>query len=437
VKPWDVTVVGGGILGTTVAYWLAARYEGRIALVEREADVARHTSRRNTGVIHRPFYLDPVRRRLFARTAGVSYRLWKAFAAAKGLPWKEIGTMEVATEPGQVRTLEKYRRWAAENGMAEDEVELLDGREVRRREPYVRCGAGLFVRTDTGVDFAAFTRALRADAEALGARFLLRAPVVGVRVRDDGLALRLAGRSEPIVTRFLVNCAGGEAVDIAHLVGVAEQYTDLHFRGEYWVVDPAHANMARTNLYAVPRHPEMPFLDPHWVVRADGRREIGPNAVPVSGPYAYDGLVGPLSEAVAKVFEPPLRNKARLLVSKDFLALATEEWLSSLSKSVMAERVRRFLPPLRDEHLLHRGTAGVRASVVDRDGAILKEALEFFGPSSYHLLNFNSPGATGAPAFAAYVVRRLEEGGHIAHLRGPRREGKAFWDFDGVLASIA
>src|SRR5207245_10046421 len=60
MEPWAVTIVGGGILGTSFAYWLANRYDGRIAVLEKESQVATHTSRRNTGVVHRPAYLDPV-----------------------------------------------------------------------------------------------------------------------------------------------------------------------------------------------------------------------------------------------------------------------------------------------------------------------------------------------------------------------------------------
>src|SRR3989441_13048052 len=53
---------------------------------------------------------------------------------------------------------------------------------------------------------------------------------------------------------------------------------------------PGLALPVRRNIYTVPRHPELPFLDPHWIVRADGRREIGPHAGPVPGPYTYPGL---------------------------------------------------------------------------------------------------------------------------------------------------
>jgi len=43
-KPWDVVIVGGGILGTSVAYWLANQYDSSIAVLEKEPQVAAHTS---------------------------------------------------------------------------------------------------------------------------------------------------------------------------------------------------------------------------------------------------------------------------------------------------------------------------------------------------------------------------------------------------------
>src|SRR5438132_410494 len=203
MEPWDVTIVGGGVLGTSIAYWLAQQYEGRIAVLEKEVDVAAHTSRRNTGVVHRPFYLDPVGRKVFARCAEV--------------------------------------RLAA----PEEERVYVDP----RRKISVRVGRG----------------------------------------------------QEPHRTRYLINCAGGNSIDIAHRLGVGREYTDLHFRGEYWEIDPAHHYLSSRNIYTVPRHPELPFLDPHWIVRADGRREIGPNAVPVSGPYTYRGFLDGPDEMAKKL----------------------------------------------------------------------------------------------------------------------------------------
>jgi (S)-2-hydroxyglutarate dehydrogenase len=456
MEPWDVTIVGGGVLGTSIAYWLAHRYEGRIAVLEKEADVAAHTSRRNTGVVHRPFYLDPESRRVFARCAQVAFGMWKGYAASRRLPWLSVGTFEVATREDGAARLEKYRRWGLANGMEEDELELLTSADVRRHEPNVRCHGAIWSKTDTAVDYEAFTKSIREDAEAAGARFLLGAEVREVEVTADELEVRIGnsesnriyidprrrirarvGRgTEPVRTRFLINCAGGNSIDLAHRLGVGLEYTDLHFRGEYWQVDPAVHFLASRNVYTVPRHPDLPFLDPHWIVRADGRREIGPNAVPVSGPYTYRGLFGNPAELPRKLLESPRRNKLRLLVNPDFVTLAAEEWASSVSKRGMAKRVREFLPGLEEKHLTRPGTAGVRASVIDRQGRFMKEAIELPGPRSYHITNYNSPGATGAPAYAAWTVLRLARSGLLDHLKPKAAKRPNGWDFDAICAAI-
>src|SRR5438046_9922209 len=108
MEPWDVTIVGGGVLGTSVAYWLANRYEGRIAVLEKEIDVAAHTSRRNTGVVHRPVYLDPVDRKVFARCAQIAYGIWKEYDAARRLPWLPVSTCPVAARPAELARPEQY-----------------------------------------------------------------------------------------------------------------------------------------------------------------------------------------------------------------------------------------------------------------------------------------------------------------------------------------
>src|SRR5438132_12629801 len=96
MEPWDVVIIGGGILGTSVSYWIGNQYEGRVAVLEKEQDVAVHTSRRNTGVVHRPFYLDPVKRRIFARCSQAAYGMWKSYAKECNLPWNPVKSLVMA-----------------------------------------------------------------------------------------------------------------------------------------------------------------------------------------------------------------------------------------------------------------------------------------------------------------------------------------------------
>jgi len=437
MEPWDVVIIGGGILGTSVSYWIGNQYEGRVAVLEKEQDVAVHTSRRNTGVVHRPFYLDPVKRRIFARCSQAAYGMWKSYAREHGLPWEPVTTLEVATRPEDVKRVEKYYHWGIQNGMREDELEVLTAEQVRKLEPHVRGHGAIWSKTDTSVDYHAFTKSLRADAESEGIKFLTGIEVGSINLAGDLLEIlpTRSPRSEPIRTRFVINCAGGSSLRIAHMLGMGTEFCDLNFRGEYWEIGNEWSYLAKRNVYTVAQHPELPFLDPHWIVRADGRREIGPNAVPVAGPYTYRGFFRNPAEAIKKIFEQPIANKIALLYNRDFLELAGQEWLSSISKGEMARRAREFIPELKVEYLKRPGIAGVRAQVIDRKGNFIKEAIELQGPRSYHITNYNSPGATGSPAFAAWVVNKLSQNGHLDHL-ARRAERKGLWGFRAISEQI-
>ncbi len=120
-------------------------------------------------------------------------------------------------------------------------------------------------------------------------------------------------------------------MDIAHSIGLATEYTDLHFRGEYWQAPEEFHDLTKMSIYSVPKYPEYPFLDPHWIVRVDGRREIGPNAVPVFSPYAYNWNTN-LRYFIPKLFESYSRKGVRkILFDSRFLSLASIELKSSLS----------------------------------------------------------------------------------------------------------
>jgi len=135
--------------------------------------------------------------------------------------------------------------------------------------------------------------------------------------------------------------------------------------------------------------------------------------------------------------EQPVANKLALLYNRDFLELAGAEWLSSISKGEMAKRAQKFIPELKVDYLLRPGIAGVRAQVIDRKGDFIKEAIEFETPLSYHIANYNSPGATGSPAFAAFLVNKLGEKGYLDHLGRSSAKGNGVWDFETISEKIS
>jgi len=412
-----VIIIGGGILGSSLAYWLSSLYEpGSVVLVDQEDEYGRHASSRNTGVIHRPFYLNPSIRPIFARASQISYDFWREFTREHHLPWNPVGTIELAVQQEDIARLEKYQQWAVTNGMHPDELEMRNGSSLSSIAPGVHAAAGLLVRTDTSVDFGACTRTMAGIAQANGVECISSVRIDAVREHVDGVVVegtRGFGRR----ASFVINCAGANGLMLARAMGVHQGLVDIFFRGDYWILDPKSVAGITSNLYTIPRHPDFPFLDPHIIARWDGTMMIGPTAVPVVGPYAYEHLVQDTGSVIRLMRHGFSAGFWKLLFNQQFLQLASQEWKSTFSVNAFIDRVRHFFPSLERRHLLRPGLPGIRGSLVDESGSFIKEALARSTPHSLHILNYNSPGATGAPAYTASIVDRLERQGVLACLQ--------------------
>jgi len=426
-----VAIIGGGVLGTSIAYFLSAHAKApeSIALIEQEKNIAQHTSSRNTGKVHAPFLYDPAKKKTFAKAASLGYEMWQKYSDHKGLEFKRDGVLEVATDDKGVGRLQKYMEWGEANGLAKSELQLLGRNEVAKIEPNVRCTSAIYCSKDASVNYGALSLALLEDLRSFGCKLFLGHKAERISL-DKSTCSIATNQGVQVRAQYLVNAAGGNSMDIAHMMGVAETYTDLHFRGEYWQAPDQYCDLTRLSIYSVPKHSEYPFLDPHWIVRADGRREVGPNAMPVFGPYAYTWRKN-LADMLPKVIESSRTGARRIVLDRRFLSLASTELKSSLSKTAMINRVREFLPQIRPAAFTQRGTSGIRSSVLDRTGRFIPDTLVLERGSSLHVLNYNSPGATGALPMAASITSKVIEVGAIA-----AGKPRSLWDATAIAEKM-
>jgi (S)-2-hydroxyglutarate dehydrogenase len=91
---------------------------------------------------------------------------------------------------------------------------------------------------------------------------------------------------------------------------------------------------------------------------------------------------------------------------------------------MMINRVREFLPQLRPSAFTQRGTAGIRSSVIDKTGRFVPDTLVLERDSSLHVLNYNSPGATGALPMAANITTKIIKAGVLQMSDKPN----SLWD---------
>jgi L-2-hydroxyglutarate oxidase len=408
-ESYDITIVGGGILGCAIAYFLSITTDSTIILMEREKKVAMHTSSRNTGKVHAPFYYNPEKKSSTAAYALKGFDMLKRYCAFHNLPFKEDGVVEIATNQIEIDTLSKHVQWAHKNGLRDEDVKLLSKSEMLEIEPNVKCEAGLVCIRDASTNYGLINQKLMEDAAQLGCKTSFENKFRSIQHNTNANANRkmtIKGTVKDIPTDYVINAAGGNSLDIAHNLDLAKEYTDLYFRGEYWIAPQNYNSLTKRSIYSIPRNTEYPFLDPHWIVRSDGRCEVGPNAVPVFGPYSYTSYDN-FKNIIPKIFRSCRASVLKLLLNKQFIQLVSNEFSSSLSKTNMINRVRRFLPSLNPNDFEQRGMAGIRTILIDKNGEFASESLVVEGESSLHILNYNSPGATGALPFAANIARRL------------------------------
>ena len=426
MKKYDVAIIGGGILGTTISYWLSVLYDLNICVIEKEHDVALHSSTRNSGVIHYPFYLNPKQKKNFAKAAFLSHDMWKVLANEKNIPWVQGGTIEIALDEEQHKTLERYMVLGKENGLTEEDISILDSNELKQKEPHLNCYSGLYCTKEGSTNYGLLTKAVSELSKKNGTDILLNCNVKNVEETPDQVNIIFSDNST-LTANFVINCSGGNSLDIAKKFGLLNDYSDLHFRGEYWVADSNIKNLVKTNIYTVPRYLEFPFLDPHWIKRANGETEIGPNAVPVDSPEAYDSFITDIPTTLSKISDIVTGSAKKLFLNPDFISLVSKEFLSSVSKSAMIERVKKFIPGIEPRNFPKRGTSGIRTPVLSPNGDFVSEMIEIEGKNSFHIVNYNTPGATGAPAYSAFVVKKLQEKGILAE---PKNQKNSIWDFE-------
>jgi (S)-2-hydroxyglutarate dehydrogenase len=430
---FDLIIIGGGILGTSLAYFLSFLNKSKkIAVIEQEHNVAHHTSGRNTGKVHAPYLYNPEKKKLFANAAFHGYEMWKEYSKLQNLPFKEDGVIEVALDEKGIKVLEKYIKWGKQNGLKEKDIELIDKAELKKIEPEIKCEAALYAHRDGSTDYAILTNSIMKDSKRNGINFLFDKKVTQIKKINDKWEIAI-NEDHKIFTDFLINAAGGQAIDIAHNVEVAKNLTDVHFKGEYWKTPKKYHSLTKTSVYSVPEFPDYPFLDPHWIIRVDGSCEIGPNAVPVFSPYGYNTTEN-IKEFIPKVFEMLGSGARKAIFDKQFQELAFSEIQSSMSKSVMIERVKKFLPKINSKEITEKGTAGIRSSVINENGKFVPDVILLEEDTSFHILNYNSPGATGALPFSAHVINQLHKRGLFENEDMGAQCGP--WKFNDIIKKL-
>ncbi|MFP6745874.1 MAG: NAD(P)/FAD-dependent oxidoreductase [Alphaproteobacteria bacterium] len=360
----DSIVIGAGVIGIAAA-WQLARSRRDVVVLETCDAIGTGISSRNSEVIHAGIYYP--RNSLKGQLCVTGKALLYSYCESRGVEFKRLGKLIVATEEAEVAALHDILRKAETNGV--NDLQWLSAARVHAMEPQLRAACALFSPSTGVVDSHGLMLALQGDAEANGAVFAFSSPVVGGRVQGRQIVLDVGSESPmEISCDHLVNAAGLHAQSVAQkLKGLARETIPpiFHAKGNYFTLGTT--SPFRHLIYPVP----VPGgLGTHSILDIGGQTKFGPDVEWVESPdYEVD----------------PSRAEG------------------------FCSAIRRYWPDLADGNL-HPSYAGIRPMLAGREGG--KWGTDFILQGGEHhgvaglvnLYGMESPCLTASLAIAERVA---------------------------------
>jgi L-2-hydroxyglutarate oxidase len=394
---YDICIIGAGIVGLATAYRLTERRPDlRIAVVEKEKEVAAHQTGHNSGVIHSGIYYRPGSLRAVNCRKGYRYLL--DFCDRYEVPYEICGKVIVATSEADRPRLGKILETGLANGLSS--LQRLSAGATREIEPHVAALESVWVPQAGIIDFGQVARRYARLIEERGGELLLGKPVIDIR-HYETTAVVVTEHSE-MESRLVINCAGlysDKVMEMTHAGGPLGDLQILPFRGEYYELVPEKQHLVNNLIYPVP-NPRFPFLGVHYTRMIHGGIEAGPNAVPAFAREGYNRWDVNWAELFEMLTFPGFQRLAR-----KYWREGLDELYRSFSKPAFARALQHLIPEV-EERDLRRGGAGVRAMAVDRQGNMIDDFVIREGGRVIHVANAPSPAATASLAIGEMVAER-------------------------------
>jgi len=400
---FDVAVIGGGIVGLATALRLLQRAPHlRLAVLEKEPELAAHQTGHNSGVLHSGLYYQPGS--LKARLCRAGKSEIERFADAHEVPWKRTGKLVVALDRSELPRLAALRERGDANGL--QGLDEIGPERIREIEPHVTGIRALWVPETGIVDFRRLALALADDLERAGVRILTDRQVTGLTRLPSGgdraTAWLISTPHDAYFAGGVIACAGLQSDRVARFTGHEGRERIVPFRGDYYHLRPAARHLVRGLVYPVP-NPAFPFLGIHFTRRIGGEVWAGPNAVPALAREGYARRDVSARDLASSVTWPGLWRLAL-----PYLRTGLQEAWRDVSKAAFLRGLQRYVPELRMQDI-EFGPSGIRAQSLGADGRLVDDFSLGEGAGIIHVRNAPSPAATASLAIGNMLAERAVE----------------------------
>jgi len=332
MKSYDTVVIGGGVIGTSVAYYLSKKGV-KVALIEKR-DIASGTSGRCDGGIS----ISDKMLGLDTKMTYTSQLLFKELVKeiSYDFEYTHRGFRYIIESEEEFKVAEEYVKKQVEDGYP---MRMMDKKEIHDEEPYLAedIVGGVEVSCDLTINPMKLAFGLALEAQKNNAVLFNHTTVTGIRLDKKGKVEAVETDKGVLTTKNVVNCAGVWAPYIGKMVGV--------------------------NIPITPRQGQILIAEKTFPVGKRHTSEFG-YMMAKYGDENYKRNVNPELErlGIAFVFEPTLSDNFLIGSSRAFVGFNTDVSIEVMQG--LAERAIRFFPVMKDIHVI-RAYAGLRPYVDD------------------------------------------------------------------------
>lgn len=232
-KTADVVIIGGGIIGVSIAYHLALKKAGKVILLEK-GQLGEGSTSRCVGGIRTQFSTE-----INIRFSLESVKTFERFEEEFGVnpEFKRIGYLFLAATDLEMEVFGENIKLQRKFGIP---VELLNTGEIKARWPYLRIDdilGGAFCPWDGYAGPSEVLSGFVSGAKRAGVRIYEGAEVVGILL-EKGKVIGMKTKGEEISTPIIVNAGGPFASSVGEMAGVKIPVKPL--RRQVFVTAPFH-----------------------------------------------------------------------------------------------------------------------------------------------------------------------------------------------------
>ena len=362
---YDIIIIGAGVIGTSIARELS-QYQLKIAIVEKEEELAFGVSKSNSGIIHPGTQNSP--ESLKGKLCVKGNKLIRKISRDLGVDFKEVGELIVAFNDRDISRLEELKKKGEKLGVPR--LRIVNRAWLREREPNLSkdAVAALYAPTAGIVSPYRLTYDMAENAMRNGVKIYTNSPVVQIikheSEENSQAYFEVVTPNGTLKAKYIVNAAGLFADQISRLVGV-DDFKISPRKGEEFILDKKQEHITNHLLFPLPSKTSKGVL---VIKTSDGNPMIGPTAQDVDD-------------------------------KEDFST-------SDQGLKKVLEGVNRMIPTINENDIIAY-FAGLRP--VAGDDFIIRH--EDKVPGFVNVAGIQSPGLTAAPAIALMVCDILNSAG--------------------------